>query len=190
MYATLATADEILHKAIEVARNGQDALFAALEELQAPIYVTDAEGLIVYHNRACIDFAGRTPLIGRDRWCVTWKLYTEGGEFLPHDECPMAVAIRTRRAVRGVVAVAERPDGTRATFVPFPTPLLDDDGALVGAVNLFIDLTDSREAAFLRGQALKCRRLASSVSDQRTIDTLRLMADEYAEKARVLDRGE
>src|SRR5580704_4073452 len=181
MYASLATADEILHKAIAVVRGGQDVLFAALEELPAPIYVTDADGLIVHHNRACIDFAGRTPVIGTDRWCVTWKLYTEGGEFLPHDECPMAVAIKTRRAVRGIVAVAERPDGTRATFVPFPTPLLGDDGELLGAINLFIDVTDSREAAFLRGQALKCRRLAGTVSDQHTVDTLRLMADEYEE---------
>jgi hypothetical protein len=37
----------------------------------------------------------------------------------------MAVAVRERRAVRGVQAVAERPDGTHVDFRPHPTPLLD-----------------------------------------------------------------
>jgi hypothetical protein len=64
------------------------------------------------------NFAGRTPAVGRDRWCVTWKPYTDEGEFLPHDECPMAVAIKTKFAVRGVTAVAERPDGTRVNSGP------------------------------------------------------------------------
>ena len=37
--------------------------------------------------------------------------------------------------VRGVEAVAERPDGTRVPFVPFPTPLRDPTGKVVGAIN-------------------------------------------------------
>ena len=54
----------------------------------------------------------------------------------------MAVAIRERRAVRGVEAVAERPDGTRINFMPFPTPVFDDQGQLAGAVNLLLDITE------------------------------------------------
>lgn len=56
----------------------------------------------------------------------------------------MAVAIRERRPVRGVEAVAERPDGTRIRFIPHPTPVFDDEGQLVGAVNLLLDITDRR----------------------------------------------
>jgi hypothetical protein len=33
-----------------------------------------------------------------------------------------------------------RPDGTRVTFLPFPTPLFDEYGGLKGAVNILIDL--------------------------------------------------
>src|SRR5471030_2118300 len=124
MLASMATADEILHSAIAAVEQATDDFHAALEALQAPIYVTDAEGVITYFNPACIGFAGRTPAVGKDRWCVTWKLYTDDGAFLPHDQCPMAVAIVERRPVRGVSAVAERPDGTRVNFMPFPTPLL------------------------------------------------------------------
>jgi PAS domain S-box-containing protein len=39
-------------------------------------------------------------------------------------------------------AVAERPDGTRVPFLAFPTPLFDEAGNVIGAVNMLVDLTD------------------------------------------------
>ena len=123
-------------------RSSPEAFHEVLDELAAPIYSTDRDGTLTYYNRACIRLAGRTPRIGTDKWCVTWKIYTTQGKRLPHEECPMAVAIRERRAVRGVEAVAERPDGTRINFMPFPTPVFDDDGQLAGAVNLLLDITE------------------------------------------------
>jgi PAS domain-containing protein len=173
----------MLHMATEAVQSGEDSLLSALDQLPSAIYVTDPYGLVTYYNAACIDFAGRVPTVGRDRWCVTWKLYTEDGAFLPHDRCPMAVAILEKRPVRGVTAVAERPDGSRVNFMPYPTPIFDSAGKLSGAVNILIDVTDSRRADFLRSQARKCRRLAISVCDQQTADTLTLMAAEYEQQA-------
>ena len=178
-------ADDILRTAIDAVERGDD-LFSALEALQAPIYVTDPEGVVTHFNRACVGFTGRAPAVGKDRWCVTWRLYTDEGEFLPHDQCPMAVALRDRRSIRGVTAVAERPDGTRVRFTPFPTPMFGPDGALVGAINVLIDVTDVRQIADLVAQAEKCRRLASKVDDRRTADTLSQMAAEYEAKAAAL----
>lgn len=175
-------ADEILRTAMDAVEHGDD-LFAALDALQAPIYVTDAEGVITHFNRACVGFTGRVPAVGKDRWCVTWRLYTDQGAFLPHDQCPMAIAIRDRAPVRGVTAVAERPDGTRVRFTPFPTPMFGPDGALVGAINVLIDATDARQLAELIAQAEKCRRLARRVDDRRTAETLNQMAAEYEAKA-------
>src|SRR5690349_13366056 len=117
--------EAILERAIGAAAVGEQALRDALDQLPAAIYVTDADGVITYFNPACIDFTGRRPEVGQDRWCVTWRLHTNAGEFLPHDECPMAVAINTQRPIRGVTAVAERPDGTRVNFRPYPTPIFD-----------------------------------------------------------------
>ena len=180
------TPEEITSAIIE-ARSDAERLQALIEPLPAPVYLTDAQGWVTYSNPACIDFAGRTPAPGQDRWCVTWRLYTEGGAFLPHDQCPMAVAIREKRQLRGLIAVAERPDGTRVLFTPFPTPLFDEAGELTGAVNILIDVTDRRQAQALRAQARRCRRLARSVTDTRTTDTLMLMAADYDKKARSLD---
>lgn len=183
LYASTSLTEEILASALKAAGDGRDSLVAALEQLDAPIYLTDRDGVVTYFNRACIGFTGRTPSVGKDRWCVTWKLYADSGEFLPHDQCPMAVAIREGSMVRGLTAVAERPDGTRVNFLPFPTPLRDAEGRLVGAVNILVDITELRQIPELRSQAARARRLASAVADSLTISRLRAMAEELEAKA-------
>ena len=65
---------------------------------------------------------------------------------MPHDVCPMAVALRTGEPVRGAEAIAERPDGVRFPFIPFPTPLKDADGRVVGAVNMLVDISERKRA--------------------------------------------
>ncbi len=59
----------------------------------------------------------------------------------------MAIAIKERRTVRGMEAIAERPDGTRVPFEPYPTPLFDRFRRPIGAVNMLIDITDRKRAA-------------------------------------------
>ena len=117
-----------------------------LEALPVAIYTTDASGKITYYNQAAADLAGRHPTLGSDEWCVTWRLYHPDGTPLPHNDCPMALTLRQRRPVRGQEAVAERPDGTRVPIMPYPTPLFDAEGRMVGAVNLLMDITDQKRA--------------------------------------------
>ena len=93
-----------------------------------------------------MEFSGRVPELGTDSWCVTWKLYNTDGTPLPHDQCPMAVALKEKRAVLGCEAVAERPDGQRRVFTPYPTPLFDENGRLTGAVNMLVDITERKRA--------------------------------------------
>lgn len=180
---SLSAAEDYLAIALSATKDNADSLADVLDRLPVAIYITDADGTITHFNLACIKLAGRTPVIQHDKWCVTWKLYTLDGAPLPHDQCPMAVAIREGRNIRGVEAIAERPDGTRLNFVPYPTPLFDEEGALVGAVNLLVDVTQERHADHLRRQALRCRRLALFVDDERTSTTLTAMAEEYETNA-------
>ena len=175
--------DTILERAVGAASAGEKALREALDQLPAAIYVTDEDGLVTYFNPACIDFTGRRPEVGRDRWCVTWRLYTNAGEFLPHDQCPMAAAINTQRPIRGVTAIAERPDGTRVVFRPYPTPIFDAQGKFKGAVNILEDVTDEVRAEDFRAQARRCRRLANGIDDPAAHETLNRMAEEYDAKA-------
>jgi PAS domain S-box-containing protein len=116
-----------------------------LNALPAAIYTTDAEGKITFYNEAAVAFSGRRPSVGEE-WCVTWKLYNLDGSRLPHNQCPMAIALREGKPNRGAEAIAERPDGTRVTFTPYPTPLFDAEGRMVGAVNMLVDITERKAA--------------------------------------------
>jgi PAS domain S-box-containing protein len=176
--------EEYLETAMEALATG-NVCHSLLDRLPVPIYTTDAEGAVTYWNQACVDFAGREPKLGEDRWCVTWKIYTTQGDPLPHDQCPMAQAIRERREIRGVVAIAMRPDGSRRAFTPYPTPLYDDDGRLIGAVNMMIDVS-AEQAEVLAEQAQRCRRLADATYDRQTCGVLSAMADEFARTAEEL----
>lgn len=126
-------------------RESEQRMRDLLEALPAAIYTTDANGRINFFNRAAVEMAGRTPQPG-DEWCVTWKLFWPDGSPLPHSECPMAVALRENRPVRGAEAVAERPDGRRVPFIPYPTPLRDAAGNLVGAINMLLDISERKRA--------------------------------------------
>jgi PAS domain S-box-containing protein len=126
-------------------RESEQHMRDLLEALPAAVYTTDAAGRITFYNKAAVEMAGCTPAAGQE-WCVTWRLYTPDGAPLPHDECPMAIALNEDRAVRGAEAVAERPDGTRVPFIPYPTPLHDANGKLIGAINMLVDITDRKQA--------------------------------------------
>jgi PAS domain S-box-containing protein len=128
-------------------RESEQHMRDLLEALPAAVYTTDATGRITFYNKAAVEMSGRTPQAG-DLWCVTWRLYNPNGTPLPHDECPMAVALKENRAVRGVEAIAERPDGTRVPFIPYPTPLHDANGKLIGAINMLVDITERKEAEY------------------------------------------
>jgi PAS domain S-box-containing protein len=104
------------------------------------------EGRITYYNEAAVEFSGRRPTLGSDSWCVTWRLYWPDGTPMRHDECPMAVALKEGRRVLDAEAIAERPDGSRVPFIPYPTPLYDESGKLVGAVNMLVDITERKRA--------------------------------------------
>ena len=108
------------------------------DSLPFAVTMTDAAGYLTYFNTAAIEFSGRLPSIGRDQWCVCWKLYAWSGDVLPHDESPMALTIRSGKAFRNVRSVAERPNGIRVPFMSCPTPLTDINGKLIGAFNMLV----------------------------------------------------
>lgn len=116
-----------------------------LEALPAAVYATDACGKITFFNSAAAALWGHRPASGA-MWCGSWRLYWPDGRALPHEQCPMAIALRENRPVRGMEAVIERPDGSRVPMLPFPTPLRDAEGKLIGAINMLVDITERKRA--------------------------------------------
>jgi len=117
-----------------------------LDVLPTALYVTDARGRITYFNEAAAALWGCRPTLYSDQWCGSWRLFWPDGTPLPHDQCPMAIALREGKPNRGKEAIAERPDGTRVPFMAFPTPFHDSSGAVIGAVNVLIDISENKRA--------------------------------------------
>jgi len=135
-----------------------------LRGLPAAVYTTDAAGRITFYNEAAAELWGVRPELGATEFCGSWKLYWPDGTPLPHDECPMALALKEKRPIRGVEAVAERPDGTRVPFMPYPTPLFNSSGTLIGAVNTLVDITERYKAEQrIRDSEARYRAIAAIV---------------------------
>ena len=133
---------ELAEKANAVVRESERRYREMVDALPAAVYTTDAQGRLTHANRAAIEFAGRTPDFETDRWCLSHKMYRPDGTPLPHDQCPMALALKEGRAIRGEEVIVERPDGTRRLVEPYPTPLRNAQGQVVGGINMLVDITE------------------------------------------------
>src|SRR3954464_257502 len=143
----LAFHDITERKRVEAALLESERRFREMvDALPVAVYTTDATGRLTHFNPSAAEFAGRTPELGIDQWCVTWKLYYPDGRPMPRDEAPMAIALKEMRPVRGRQAIAERPDGERRWFEAYPTPLFDATGRLSGAINMLLDITERKRA--------------------------------------------
>src|SRR5690242_17180919 len=112
--------------------NIDDAAFRNIvDALPAAVYTTDAQGRLTYFNDAAVKLSGRVPELGTDHWCVTWKMFRPDGTPLPHEACPMAEALKGAEVSPGVECMAERPDGTRFWFTPYPAVVRDSEGRIV-----------------------------------------------------------
>lgn len=117
-----------------------------MDALPTAIYATDVQGRIIAYNKAASDLWDNHPKLGEDQWCGSWRLYWPDGRPMRHDECPMAITLRERRDMRGAEAMAGRPDGVRIPFLAYPSLLRDDNGIVIGAVNMLVDITERKRA--------------------------------------------
>jgi PAS domain S-box-containing protein len=64
----------------------------------------------------------------------------------------MALALNTGRQQVGEEIVIERPDGSRRIALAHATPLRNRSGRVIGAVNVLVDITESRRAELAQSQ--------------------------------------
>lgn len=130
----------------EEARRKDDQLRQVLDALPAAIYMVDAAGKLTYVNEAARILVGHDPTLGEDDWHTIFPLYTTDGEKMPREQRPMAAVLSKNRPVWGVEVLTQRADGSFLPAMAFPTPIRDERGVLTGAVNMFVDMTERKQA--------------------------------------------
>ena len=107
-------------------------------------YATDAEGRIIFYNRAAVELWGRTPDLETERWCGSWKLFFQDGRPMELHQSPMARAIQKGEAMPNQRLTIQRPDLSFRELMVFPQPIFDDAGNLQGAHNTLVDVTEQK----------------------------------------------
>lgn len=115
-----------------------------LNGLPVAVYLTDVNGYITDYNESAVELWGRIPVIGKDRWCGSTKLFNILGEHILHEECPMAKALKHNKSIYGEEAMLERENGTFVNFIAFATPYHNSNNELLGAMNVMVDITDRK----------------------------------------------
>lgn len=119
-----------------------------VEVMPAAIFTCDSEGLLTYYNQRAAELWGRHPKLRdpEDCYCGSFRIYRPDGSFLPHDQCPMGIAVRTGRGTRNEEIHILRPDGATVIASVNIDPLYDETGRQTGAINVFEDITRRKQA--------------------------------------------
>jgi PAS domain S-box-containing protein len=136
-------------------RQSEERYRTLFDLVPVAVYVCDADGVIQEYNRRASKLWGH-ELTGKGkeaRFCGSYKLYYPDGRLMPHEECPMARALRGEKLTpQDLEIIIERPDGERRHVVPAPRVLTNKQGTIIGAINCLFDITDRKraEAAAMR----------------------------------------
>lgn len=109
--------------------------------MPAALYTCDRQGYIQLFNEAAVELWGRTPQIGKDLWSGAWKIYNTEGIELSIDQYPMAI-LHNEGRISNMELMIEKPNGEKRTIIPYPQPIVDSEGNVMGSVNTLIDITD------------------------------------------------
>jgi PAS domain S-box-containing protein len=128
---------------------GSSFMLHIMELLPSAVYICEApSGVITHYNRRAAELWGRVPIEGDtyERFYGSLRLYRTDGMPLSHLEAPMAGVLNGGFPVRNQEVVIERSDGSRITTLVNIDPLTNSTGQIIGAINIFEDVTDWRKA--------------------------------------------
>lgn len=113
------------------------------EHLPVACYACDCTGVITDFNRRAVELWGREPL-SSDRFTGAHRVLNAQGDPITVEATATAFLLRSGLAQVNKELLIEKPDGRRVTVLSNATLLLDEDGNVVGALDVLQDITDQR----------------------------------------------
>jgi PAS domain S-box-containing protein len=128
---------------------GSSLALHLMELLPAAVSICEApSGVITYHNRRAAELWGRAPALGDtdELFWGSFRLFRTDGTPLSYAEAPMAQVLNGAVPIRNQEVVIERRNGSRIILRVNIDPLYDINGRLSGAISVFEDVTDLKQA--------------------------------------------
>jgi PAS domain S-box-containing protein len=136
-------------RAEEAIRRSEERYRNLFDLVPVAVYACDADGIIQEYNRRAVELWGGEPGQNgeKPRFCGSYKIYYPDGRLMPHEECPLARALRGEKLTpKDLEIVVERPDGEKRDVIPAPRVVTDERGNVVGAINCLFDITERKHA--------------------------------------------
>ncbi|WP_424494644.1 PAS domain S-box protein [Salinimicrobium sp. GXAS 041] len=115
------------------------------EDSPVAFYTCEADGIITYYNKAAAELWGRKPIVGKELWCGSWKMYYPDGTPMPVEESPVAKTLKTGIAQKNISIRIEKSGGGFRTLLVFPQPQFNERHELTGSCNTLVDITEQQQ---------------------------------------------
>ena len=139
-----------------------------LERLPVAVCACDRQGTITHHNQRAMEFWGSEPN-PQQRFSGAARLRDSRGKALDVAASPLALVLKAAKPQYNRELVMERWDGSRVTILSSATPLFDSARNLLGAVEVFQDITEhkwSEDAKRVAERLAASARVANQVMQQ------------------------
>jgi PAS domain S-box-containing protein len=136
-----------------------------LQRLPLALCTCDVEGRITDYNLRAVELWGHEPAEGTQRFSGAPRIFDHRGRLLVSSATPVALALASGTPQCNRELIIERADSTRVAVLSNVAPLFDESGTLVGAVDVFQDISE-------RKRSEEARRVA-----ERVAASLRIAAD-------------
>jgi PAS domain S-box-containing protein len=125
-----------------------ETLRELVSALPAAVYACDRDGAITYYNRQAVALWGGTPDLSDPPWSFPgpYQIYRPDGTLLQPEEIPIREVCASGRAILNRELLIEGPDRSRLYVLANVAPVHDSSGMVRGAINIFQDITERKEA--------------------------------------------
>ncbi len=131
-------------RAEEAIRQSEKRYRTLFDLVPVAVYTCDAKGVIQEYNQHAAELWGREPKRNdpSEKFCGSFKIFYPDGRPMPHNNCPMARALRGEKLTAAdLEIVVEQSSGARQNVLVSPTALRNGQGKIIGAINCLHDIT-------------------------------------------------
>lgn len=144
-YETLSLDHQFVEQSL---RDRETDLRELVSVIPAAVYSCDTEGRINYHNQRAVELWGREPLTSEHAWSFLdeRRIFRPDSTPLSAADAPVKAVLATGMPVVNKELTIERPDSSRIDVLVNIAPLRDMAGQIIGAVNIFQDISELKRA--------------------------------------------